>query len=54
VEVKVADKLAVVTGRVIAYKAMEFLRYSKLIKHSAYNSPLGSTSIVSIEVVEGD
>jgi hypothetical protein len=54
VQVKARDKLAVVTARVIAHKAVELSGYFVLIKHSAYDSPLGGPSIVSKKVAEGD
>jgi hypothetical protein len=54
VQVKAYDKLAVVTAYVIAYKAVELSGYFVLIKHSAYDSPLGGPSIVSKKVAEGD
>jgi hypothetical protein len=54
VQVKARDKLAVVTARVIAHKAVELSGYFVLVKHSTYDSPLGGPSIVSKKVAEGD
>jgi hypothetical protein len=54
VQVKARDKLAVVTARVIAHKAVELSGYFVLVEHSTYDSPLGGPSIVSKKVAEGD
>jgi hypothetical protein len=48
------DELSVVVCHLIAHKAVELLEYFILIEHSAYDSPLGSPSIVSVEVMEGN
>jgi hypothetical protein len=54
VQVKALDKLSVVVSRVIAHKAVELSGYFILIEHSAYDSPLSSPSMISVEVAEGD
>ena len=54
VQVKARNKLAVVAGRVIAHKAVELSGYFILIKDSAYDTPLGSPSMVSEKVAESN
>ena len=54
VEVEVLDELAVVTSRVITHKAVKLLGYFEFVEYSTYDSALGSPSIVSKEVAEGD
>jgi hypothetical protein len=54
VQVEATDELSVVVCHIIAHKAVELLGYFTLIEHSAYDSPLGSPSMVSVEVMEGN
>jgi hypothetical protein len=54
VQVEACNKLAVITARVIAHKAVELLGNFILIKHSAHDSPLSGPSMVSKKVAEGN
>jgi hypothetical protein len=54
VQVEALEELSVVVCCDIAHKAVELSGYFILIKHSMYDSPLGSPSMVSAEVMEGD
>jgi hypothetical protein len=48
VEIEALDKLAIVTGRIISHIAVELSGNVVVIKYSAYDSPLGRASMVSI------
>jgi hypothetical protein len=54
VQVEAPDELSVVVCCIITHKAVELSGYFILIKHSMYDSPLESFSMVSAEVMEGN
>jgi hypothetical protein len=54
VQVEALNKLSVVVCCIIAHKAVELLGCFILIEYSTCDSPLGSPSMVSVEVAEGN
>ena len=53
-KIEALDKLAIVARRVITHKAVEFRSDRISIECGAYDRALGSSSMVSVQVFEGD